>query len=158
MKLLVPFTYYFTFDIFPTFFNLMWWWGHLNISGIFDLSRLQTVWSFSIEGTEHHQVCCVSHRSLVQIILLHLQPVSLAWLIASLRHRRRSPAGLIHHFSYSRKTTYWFQPFTPRSTRQCFSLHWPLRLSAPGLPVLLWWRELSSPPGLLPSKMHTDRI
>lgn len=42
-----------------------------------------------VEGPKHHQVSCVGHGALVQIVLLHFQPVALSRLISSLRGDKR---------------------------------------------------------------------
>ncbi len=56
--------------------NVLWW-----IFGAW-----QTIWAFPIESSQHNQVSRVCHRALVQIVLLHLQPVALPWFIAALSH------------------------------------------------------------------------
>ena len=42
-----------------------------------------------VEGPKHHQVSCVGHGALVQIVLLHFQPVALSRLVSSLRRGKR---------------------------------------------------------------------
>lgn len=44
-----------------------------------------TIGAFSIESTEHHQVCGVCHCAFIQVVLLHLQPVALSWFVAALQ-------------------------------------------------------------------------
>lgn len=49
------------------------------------MKRAQTIGAFSIESPQHHQVCGVSHGPLVQVVLLHLQPVTFPWFICALQ-------------------------------------------------------------------------
>lgn len=49
------------------------------------LGFLHTVGAFSIESSQHHQVSSVCHGALVQVVLLHLQPVTFPWFIVALR-------------------------------------------------------------------------
>lgn len=43
-----------------------------------------------IEGPKDHQVSCVSHGPLVQIVFLYFQPVSLSRLIGTLREKQET--------------------------------------------------------------------
>lgn len=47
----------------------------------------------AIVGSQDNEICCVSHRSIFQVVLLHLQPVTLAWFIYALRVGRREQAN-----------------------------------------------------------------
>lgn len=46
-----------------------------------------------IEGPKDHQVSCVRHGPLVQIVFLHLQPVPLSRLICTLREEQRETSN-----------------------------------------------------------------
>lgn len=52
------------------------------------LGAILTFAPLPIEGPKDHQVSCVSHGPLVQIVFLHFQPVPLSRLICTLREEQ----------------------------------------------------------------------